>query len=84
MEEQVMKIEVVGTGCPKCKKTYENAQAAIAEIGRSDIEIIKIENIMDITARGIMMTPALSIDGAVKCAGKVPSPKEIADWIKSA
>jgi len=79
-----MKIEVLGTGCPKCKKTYENAQAAVAEIGRSDIEIAKIENIMDITARGIMMTPALSIDGTVKSSGKVPSPKEIAGWIQSA
>jgi len=79
-----MKIEVLGTGCPKCKKTYENAVAAAGEIGRTDIEIVKIENIMDITARGIMMTPALSINGEVKCAGKVPTPKEIAEWIKAA
>ena len=79
-----MKIEVMGTGCPKCKKTYENARAATAELGRSDVEIVKVENIMDITARGVMMTPALSIDGEVKCAGKVPSPKEISEWIKAA
>ncbi len=76
-----MKIEVLGTGCPKCKKTYENAVAAAKDSGRTDIEIVKIENIMDITARGVMMTPAVSIDGTVKSSGKVPSPKEIAGWI---
>ena len=76
-----MKIEILGTGCPKCKKTYGNAQAAIRDLGRSDIEIIKIEKIMDIASRGVMMTPALSINGEIKCAGKIPSPKEIEDWI---
>ena len=78
-----MKIEILGTGCPKCKKTYENAQAAVKELGRGDIEVVKIENIMDITARGVMMTPALSVNGEVKSAGKIPSPKEITEWVKA-
>lgn len=78
-----MKIEILGTGCPKCKKLYEHAQAAVKELVRGDIEVVKIENIMDITARGVMMTPALSVDGEVKCAGKIPSPKEISEWIKA-
>jgi len=78
-----MKIEVLGTGCPKCNKTYENAKAAVKELGRGDIEVVKVENITDITARGVMMTPALSVNGEVKCAGKIPSPKEIAEWIKA-
>ena len=78
-----MKIEILGTGCPKCKKTYENAQAAVKELGRGDIEVVKVENIMDITARGVMMTPALSVNGEVKSAGKIPSPKEITEWVKA-
>ena len=72
-----MKIEILGTGCPKCKKLYENTQAAIKELGRDDIEIVKIEDIAEITARGVMMTPALSVDGQVKSVGKIIGPNDI-------
>lgn len=72
-----MKIEILGTGCPKCKKLFENAQAAVKELGRDDIEIAKIEDINEITARGIMMTPALCVDGQVKSVGKVLGPGDI-------
>lgn len=72
-----MKIEVLGTGCAKCKKLYENAQAAVRELGRSDIEIVKVEDIKQITARGVLMTPALCIDGQIKSTGKVPGAADI-------
>jgi len=76
-----MKLEILGAGCPKCKKLYENAQAAVKELGRSDIELIKIEDIKEITARGVMMTPALCVDGQIKSTGKVASPKDIKKFI---
>ncbi|MDD4904166.1 MAG: thioredoxin family protein [Candidatus Bipolaricaulis sp.] len=75
-----MRIEVLGTGCPKCKAAVANAQKAVAESG-VQAEIVKIENLMDIAARGVMMTPALVIDGDVKVVGKVPTVDEIKKWL---
>lgn len=76
-----MKIEILGMGCPKCKKTTQNTQLAIEELG-IDAEIIKVEELDKITEYGVMMTPALVIDGEVKVAGKIPSKDEIMSWIK--
>jgi len=70
------KIQVLGTGCPKCKKLAENAEAAVKDLDASwDIE--KITDINEIMKFGVMITPALAIDGQVKVVGKVPSPDEI-------
>ncbi|MEW6536372.1 MAG: thioredoxin family protein [Candidatus Auribacterota bacterium] len=71
-----MKIEILGTGCPKCKKLYESAKEAVAKSG-IQAEVFKVEDIMKITEYGVMMTPALVIDGIVKSAGKVLSPEQI-------
>jgi small redox-active disulfide protein 2 len=71
-----MKIEVLGTGCAKCKALYENVKKALAESGQS-AEIVKIEDIPSIMKYGVMSTPALVIDGQVKFAGKVASVAEI-------
>ncbi len=76
-----MKIKVLGTGCPKCKKLYSEAEKAIAEAGVS-AELEKVENIDDIMNYGVMMTPALVIDEEVKASGRVASWSEIAKWIK--
>jgi len=70
------KIQILGTGCPKCKKLAENAEAAANEL---DIEF-KVEKVTDINEMmkfGVMITPALVVDGEVKVVGKVPSPDEI-------
>ena len=75
-----MKIEILGTGCPKCKKLYELTNEAVKESG-IQAEIIKVEKITDIMNYGVMMTPALVVDGVVKTAGKIPSKAEIADLI---
>ena len=71
-----MKIQILGTGCPSCRKLAENAEQAAKEAG-VDYEIEKVTDINEITAFGVMMTPALAIDGEVKIAGKVASPEEI-------
>ena len=76
-----MKIEILGMGCPKCKKTTQNAQLAIEELG-VEAEIVKVEELDKITEYGVMMTPALVIDGEVKVAGKIPSKQEIISWIE--
>jgi len=76
-----MKIEILGTGCPKCKKLSELTQEVIQE---NDIsaEITKVTKINEIIDYGVMVTPALVIDGNVKTAGKIPSKQEITEWIK--
>lgn len=71
-----MKIQVLGTGCPKCAKLAENAAAAAKELG-VEHELVKVTNINDIMKFGVMMTPALAVDGKVKVAGKVPGVEEI-------
>jgi len=70
------KIQILGTGCPKCKKLAENAEAAAKELG-IEYEIEKVTKINDIMAFGVMVTPALAVDGKVKIAGKLPSEDEI-------
>ncbi len=75
-----MKIEILGMGCPKCKKLYENAQAAVKETN-VQAEVIKVEDIKKITDCGVMTTPAIAIDGEIKAAGRIPAPDEIKVWI---
>lgn len=70
------KIQILGTGCPKCKKMAENAEAAAKEL-EIEFEIEKVSDINEIMKFGVMMTPALVVDGQVKVVGKVPSPDEI-------
>jgi small redox-active disulfide protein 2 len=72
----VKKIQVLGTGCPKCKKLAENVQTA-AKDADIECEIVKVTDINEIMKFGVMITPALVIDGQVKVVGKVPSPDEI-------
>ncbi|MHC4215440.1 MAG: thioredoxin family protein, partial [Planctomycetota bacterium] len=62
------KIQILGTGCPKCKKLFENAEAAAKDSG-IEYEIEKIADINEIMKFGVMMTPALVIDGQVKAVG---------------
>jgi len=71
-----MKIEILGVGCPKCKQLTANAEAAIKELNIA-AEISKITDIDKITECGVMMTPALAVDGTVVSAGKVLSKDEI-------
>ena len=76
------KIQILGTGCPKCKKLAQNAQAAVNSLG-IECEIEKVTDINSIMKFGVMMTPALAIDGQVKIVGKVPPPEDIEDMINN-
>jgi small redox-active disulfide protein 2 len=71
-----LKIEILGTGCAKCKTLYENTKKAVEDSGK-DAEIVKVEDIRKIMAYGVMSTPALVIDGEVKFSGKLASVSEI-------
>jgi small redox-active disulfide protein 2 len=71
-----MRIEILGTGCPKCERLAENAQRAVSELG-TGAEVVKVTDIQEIIKRGVIMTPALAVDGEVKSVGKVLGPDEI-------
>ena len=76
----MIKLQVLGTGCPKCKKLVENAEVAAKELG-IEYKLEKVTDINEIMKFGVMMTPALAVDGEVKIVGKVPSVKEIKGMI---
>jgi len=70
------KVQILGTGCPKCKKLFEAAQQAVKELG-VEADVTKVEDINEIMKFNIMMTPALAVDGVVKVVGKIPKPDEL-------
>jgi len=74
-------IQVLGTGCPKCEKLKKNAEEA-ARLAGTEALVEKITDIGQITAFGVMMTPALAVDGEVKAVGKVLSPQEIKAFLQ--
>ena len=71
-----MKIEILGTGCPKCKQLFENTKLAVEQSGQA-VEVVKVEDISKITEYAVMMVPALVVDGEVKSTGKVLSAEKI-------
>lgn len=70
------KIQILGTGCPKCKKLAELADTAAKEMG-IPYELVKVTDLNEIMDFGVMVTPALAVDGDVKLAGKLPNIEEI-------
>ena len=77
----VKKIEVLGTGCAKCKKLRKNVEKAVKEVG-SNAAVVKVESLDKIMEYGVMMTPALVVDNEVKVTGRVPGVDEIKELIK--
>jgi small redox-active disulfide protein 2 len=75
-----MRIQVLGTGCPKCRKVAEVAEKAVSELG-IEAEIVKVTDINEIMDFGVMMTPALAVDGDVKVSGKIPSLEQVREWL---
>jgi small redox-active disulfide protein 2 len=75
-----MKIKILGTGCPKCRKLHAEVEKAISASGVA-LEVEKIEEIDDIVEYGVVMTPCLVIDDEVKSSGRIPSAAEITAWI---
>lgn len=78
-----MDVKVLGTGCPKCRKLYDETRKAIEAAGVA-AEVEKVEDIGRIIQYDVLMTPALVIDGEVKCSGRVPDAAEIVTWIATA
>ena len=76
-----MKIEVLGTGCMKCKRMMKNVEAAVKELGIT-AEIRKVDDISEIINRGVMLTPALAVDGEMKVSGRVADVKELKEILK--
>ena len=75
-----MEILVLGPGCPNCKKLFEATERAVARAAvKADLR--KVQKLDEIVAHGVLMTPALVINGKVKCSGKVPGEEEIAAFI---
>jgi small redox-active disulfide protein 2 len=76
-----MEIKVLGTGCPRCKIVYANAQRAIADL-KIAAELEKVEDIDEILRYGVMMTPAVVINGRVRASGRIPSVEELKKWLQ--
>lgn len=76
----MMKFEVFGTGCPNCKKAESNIKEVIDELDLN-AEVVKVEDMNEITKRGVMLTPAVALDGEMKVTGKVPTKDEIKGWV---
>ena len=75
-----MDIKVLGPGCAKCRKTEEIVKEAVAEAG-VDAHVEKVTDLMKIAGYGVFGTPAVVVDGEVKCVGKIPSKEDIKNWI---
>ncbi len=74
------KLQILGTGCPKCKKLAEVVED-VAKSMNIEYELVKITDINEIMSFGVMMTPALAVDGEVKVSGRIPKPEEIKKMI---
>lgn len=80
-----MIIEVCGPGCPRCRATEKNVLQVLKELEMElgeKAQVIEVKDIKQISARGVIMTPAVIIDGVKVCEGRIPSPQEVRKWIK--
>ena len=77
----MIKIQILGTGCPKCKQLAENAEIAAKTLGL-EYELEKVSEINEIMKFGVMLTPGLAVDGVVKVTGKVSKPEEIMTMLR--
>lgn len=75
-----MDIKGLGPGCPRCEAAEKNVRDAVAEVG-IDAEAVKVTDSMKIARHGVFGTPAVVVDGEIKCVGKVPTKEEVKEWI---
>lgn len=75
-----MEIKVLGHGCAKCRKLFGEAEEAVRRFGRP-VSLVKVEDDRAIMSHGVRQTPALVIDGQVRCAGRIAGAEEIASWL---
>jgi small redox-active disulfide protein 2 len=76
-----MKIEVLGTGCARCNTAEEIVKQAVLEAG-IEAEVVKVKDLREIAKYGVMVTPAVVVDGELKSVGKIPDLEEVLEWIK--
>lgn len=77
-----MEIKILGTGCPKCKRLEQTARKAAAEAG-IDATFVKVTDVSEIMTYPITSTPALVVDGEVKCSGRLPGKDEVIGWLQA-
>lgn len=80
-----MIIEVCGPGCPRCQAAENSVLKALKELEvelGEEAMVVEIKDIKQISARGVLMTPAVVIDGVKVCEGRIPSPQEVRKWIE--
>ncbi len=73
-------IQILGSGCANCQRTYDLVSRTAEEKG-VDVDLQKVEDMADILAMGVMSTPGVAVDGTVVHSGSVPSPAQVADWL---
>jgi small redox-active disulfide protein 2 len=76
-----MDIKILGPGCPKCEQTAKIVNEAVTETG-TDAKIEKVTGVMEIAGYGVFGTPAVVVDGVVKCVGKIPKKEDVKAWLK--
>jgi len=76
-----MEIKVLGPGCPKCHEAEKVVREAVTAAG-VDATVIKVSDFQQIAQMGVFSTPAVAVNGEVKCVGKVPTKAEVSAWIK--
>jgi len=76
-----MEIKVCGPGCANCSKTESIVKEAVADSG-IDAQVLKISDFAEMAKLGILSTPAVIINGQIKCVGKVPTKNEVLEWLK--
>jgi len=79
----MMKLEIFGTGCTKCKRMYDNVTEAVKK-ANLQAEVVKVEELNEIVTRGVLMTPSLFVDGEEVVAGRVPTVNEIIEILQGA
>ncbi len=75
-----MRIEVFGTGCPACIALEALVMKVVSDLN-AHADVSKVSDLDEIIERGIMMIPALAIDGDIKCSGRVPREEELRQWL---
>ena len=77
-----MKIEIIGSGCPRCYETERRVKNALAETG-AEVELVHLTDPREVARRGLILTPAVIVDGVIRLAGRVPSLEEVKTWLQS-
>ena len=76
-----MKIEIIGSGCPRCYETERRVKNALAEAG-AEVELVHLTDPREVARRGLILTPAVIVDGVIRLAGRVPSLEEVKTWLQ--